>query len=800
MAKQLTPEPKTYTMSAILHSPPSDTTHKRPIPTMNDDSELHSLLQESLENFCRDWRGARPLGQSPGPTASPPLDTDLWRQLADLGWLGLALPEDLAGSGLGPAEAAVIAQGLGHWLVPAPFVANALMPGVLLGQCPRSSTVSDLGTALASGEGLVSLAWQEQPGQLDVSAPDTHCDGDRISGRKIMVSDVSPTGTLLVFARDKAGEPRWVSVATDAPGVQVESTTAGLGRAATITLDGAPVGATLLTGQAATLALQQTLASGRVVLGAWLCGVATGCLNKTLDHLRDRQQFGKPLASFQVLRHRCVDLHSQLQLASASWRHALTLLSADDPDLPAAVSAAKARCADTALRVAREAIQMHGAMGFVEESGVGHYLRAALFGAAWLGTANAHRRVFMAAQTLDQPLADDPVEATVAISVAPEEDINALPDELFRRRFRGFLETHYPAELRQDHLRPFRRMNGAETRRWMSLVQRHGWRAPEWPRAYGGLGLSFRKQRIYNAEMERIGVARMIDNGVTQLGPTLMKYGTDAQKRHYLPRILACEDYWAQGYSEPNAGSDLASLRTRAVRDGDHFIVNGQKIWTTLAMEATHCYALVRTGNYDRKQQGISFLLIDLTLPGVEIRPIMHIAGEEELCEVFFTEVKVPVENLVGPLDEGWTVAKALLGHERIWLASPNLAIKAMMLAERLVVETGRADDSGVMDRLALLAADLHDYQLWYEAICRRVEGGEDIGPEASALKVYITELTQRITEFNLELGQDLGAIAGPVTLGDTATDLYWQFAMSRPGTIYAGCNEVQRDILAKGV
>src|SRR5690606_27195883 len=290
------------------------------------------------------------------------------------------------------------------------------------------------------------------------------------------------------------------------------------------------------------------------------------------------------------------------------------------------------------------------------------------------------------------------------------------------------------------------------------------------------------------------------DNGVTQLGPTLMKYGSEAQKQHYLPRILACKDYWAQGYSEPNAGSDLASLKTRAVREDDHFVVNGQKIWTTLAMEATHCYALVRTGNYGKKQQGISFLLIDLSLPGVEIRPIRHIAGEEELCEVFLTDVKVPTDNLVGPLDEGWTVAKALLGHERIWLASPNLAIKAMMLAERLVVETGGTEDSGVMDRLARLATDLHDYRQWYEAICQRVEAGEQIGPEASALKVYITELTQRITEFNLELGEDFAAIAAPVTLGDTTTDLYWQYAMARPGTIYAGCNEVQRDILAKGV
>ncbi|MEA3301423.1 MAG: acyl-CoA dehydrogenase [Pseudomonadota bacterium] len=772
---------------------------------MTQDTELNALLLDSLDSFCRDWRAQHPLPNDGVDNPPRPLDNSLWEAMAELGWLGLALPESLGGAGLGAAEATVIAGGLGRWLLPAPYVPCALLPSVVLARCATAPLAAGLAARLAAGEEALTLAWQEQPGQLDAAASTaTRWVDGLLDGVKLFVADPSADGTLLVLARDGAGDPLLAAVPANAPGVTLDRQAAGQGSLATVVFARVPVtpDQVLSSGEAALAAMDAALASGRIAMGAWLSGVASSCLDKTLGHLRDRQQFGKPLAAFQALRHRCVDLRIALELANASWRHALDAFQRDPADTAtlAAIAAAKARCADTALAVAREAIQMHGAMGFVEEGGVGHYLRAALFGAAWLGGAQRQRRAFMAAQTLDLTPADGAPALDPAMSVAPDEDINALPDAVFRGRFRAFLEAHYPADLRQDHLRPFRRMNGAETRRWMSLVHRHGWRAPEWPRQYGGLGLSFRKQRIYNDEMERIGVARMIDNGVTQLGPTLMKYGSEAQKQHYLPRILACEDYWAQGYSEPNAGSDLASLKTRAVREGDHFVVNGQKIWTTLAMEATHCYALVRTGNYDRKQQGISFLLIDLGLPGVEIRPIRHIAGEEELCEVFFTDVKVPADNLVGPLDEGWTVAKALLGHERIWLASPNLAIKAMMLAERLVVATGCMGDSGVMDRLARLATDLHDYRQWYEAICRRVEGGEQIGPEASALKVYITELTQRITEFNLELGEDFAAIAAPVTLGDTRTDLYWQYAMARPGTIYAGCNEVQRDILAKSV
>src|SRR5690606_833259 len=285
---------------------------------------------------------------------------------------------------------------------------------------------------------------------------------------------------------------------------------------------------------------------------------------------------------------------------------------------------------------------------------------------------------------------------------------------------------------------------------------------------------------------EHASVGRIIDNGENLLGPTLIRFGSDAQKAHYLPRILSCADVWAQGYSEPGAGSDLASLRTRALRDGDHFVVNGQKIWTTQAMESTHIFALVRTGNYPRKQQGISFLLIDLETPGVTVRPIMSIAGEEELCEVFFTDARVPVANLEGELDQGWTVAKALLGHERIFIGSPALAIKALRSARQLVADPGQSRDQGVLDRLAALAADLHDYQLLYAEMCARVRDSGEPGPEASALKLIVSELLQRITDFTVDIGAEYGGIVGDSTINATTYDLHWPQMMARPTTIFA--------------
>jgi len=284
----------------------------------------------------------------------------------------------------------------------------------------------------------------------------------------------------------------------------------------------------------------------------------------------------------------------------------------------------------------------------------------------------------------------------------------------------------------------------------------------------------------------------------------LIHCGTAAQQQEYLPKILAGETVWAQGYSEPNAGSDLASLRTRAVRDGDHFVVNGQKIWTTHAQECTHVFALVRTGapgQYAKKQQGISFLLIDLKSPGITVRPILTIAGETELCEVFFDNVRVPVENIVGELDQGWQVAKALLGHERVWLGSSAMAARALQVAERVVIETGQQHDRGVMDRLAQLCADLHDYRQLYAEVCDALAEHEgQPGPDVSMLKVYVSELQQRITEFTAEVAGEYGGTVGDVHIGELMADVHWPLMMARPVTIFAGCNEVQRDVLAKAV
>ena len=375
-------------------------------------------------------------------------------------------------------------------------------------------------------------------------------------------------------------------------------------------------------------------------------------------------------------------------------------------------------------------------------------------------------------------------------------DYNALTDDEFRREVRSFFESRYPEALRYLP----RRVRMREIRDWWNTLYEKGWIAPNWPREWGGMGLDAGKMVIFLEEMERHGVARAADQGITQVGPILMRYGTGAQKEYYLPRTRSGEIIWCQGYSEPNAGSDLASLQTSAVVDGDHFIVNGQKIWTTLAHDSTHIYLLVRTNREAKKQKGISFLLVDLKTPGITIRPIRNIAGHEEFCHVFFDNVRVSDDALVGKLNEGWTVAKALLGFERLNIGSPRRPQYALMRLEMLGRAKGLFDDAGFVDRFTQIKLDLEDLASLYARYVGQVKRGEPLGHDVSSLKIWAMEAWQRLTDLLVETGAEDGVIEGAQEIAGVEIDFLTPFYYARPATIYGGSSEIQRNILSKYV
>jgi alkylation response protein AidB-like acyl-CoA dehydrogenase len=376
-------------------------------------------------------------------------------------------------------------------------------------------------------------------------------------------------------------------------------------------------------------------------------------------------------------------------------------------------------------------------------------------------------------------------------------DWNAMPDADFRREVRQFFESEYPEALRHLPHRP----KFAEIEHWHRKLHAKGWVAPAWPVAFGGMGLNAAKLLIFYEEQQRWGVTRGRDMGVQMVGPLIIKYGTKEQKSYWLPRILSCEDIWCQGYSEPGAGSDLANLRTKAVLEGDEFVINGQKIWTTMAHDASHIFMLVRTDpNAAKKQQGISFVLAAMDQPGVEVRTIETLAGETEFCEVFFDNARTPRANLVGELNRGWTMAKALLSFERIFIGAPNLAQNALGLLERFARGRGAFEDVIFRDRFAQVALDVEDHAALYARFADQLKRGETLGSDVSMLKVWVTETFQRITELMIEVAGPDGGTLGPLQVGNVSVDVLASFYKARPTTIYGGTNEIQRNILSKAV
>lgn len=375
------------------------------------------------------------------------------------------------------------------------------------------------------------------------------------------------------------------------------------------------------------------------------------------------------------------------------------------------------------------------------------------------------------------------------------QDMNTLDNTTFRAEVRQWIEANYPPELRS----PAKRLHLSENWPWYKALADKGWLCPSWPKEHGGMGLSADKQLIMIEEFERHGCARLNDHGITMLGPLLIRYGTDAQRAEFLPKILTGEHIWCQGYSEPGAGSDLASLRTRADREGDEWVINGQKIWTTMANDANWIFMLVRTASMKRKQDGISFLLVPMDAPGVTVKPILNLERHDEFCEVFFDDVRIPAANLVGEENKGWSMAKALLGFERVFIGSPRQADFAFSRLLELGRHCGLENDPVFQDACSVFMLDLENHKALFEEFVQVISEGRPAGPEVSLLKISQSELFDRITTYMLEVAAEQGAWVEDLD-PETRLNPSALFLQARAGTIYAGSSEIQRNILAKSV
>ncbi len=379
----------------------------------------------------------------------------------------------------------------------------------------------------------------------------------------------------------------------------------------------------------------------------------------------------------------------------------------------------------------------------------------------------------------------------------------------FRAEVREFVRENLPADIRHKVVE-HKTLGKDDFVRWQKILHRKGWMAPAWPVQFGGTGWTPTQRYLFEEECAAAGAPGVISFGVNMVGPVIIAFGTPEQQRYYLPRILASEDWWCQGYSEPGAGSDLASLHTRAVRDGDHYVVNGQKTWTTLAQHADMIFCLVRTSLEAKRQEGISFLLIDMSAPGVSVRPIITLDGGHEVNEVWFDNARVPVANLVGEEGKGWSCAKFLLSHERSGIAQVarwKRELEFLKTMAREVQSSGRAlmEDPLFRGKLARAEIDLLALEITDLRVLASDREGRAPGPEASILKIKGTEMQQTITELMMEA---LGPYALPFMPGDDAAPVGPVYAAPlaaryfnyRKASIYGGSNEIQRNIIARRI
>ncbi|HEU4969747.1 acyl-CoA dehydrogenase family protein [Sphingomonas sp.] len=393
-------------------------------------------------------------------------------------------------------------------------------------------------------------------------------------------------------------------------------------------------------------------------------------------------------------------------------------------------------------------------------------------------------------------------------------DLEFSPEDLaFREEARAFIAENYPAALRgkQDE---GEELGKEDFLSWHRVLAKKGWVAPAWPKEYGGPGWTTTQRFIWSEELARADTLPIVPFGINMVGPVIYTFGTPEQKARFLPRILSGEDWWCQGYSEPGAGSDLASLRTKAVRDGDHYIVNGQKTWTTLAQHADWGFFLVRTDPDSKPQEGISFLLLDMKSPGVTVRPIITLGGEHEVNEVWLEDVRVPVDQRIYEENKGWTCAKFLLAHERTGIAGVARSKRGVERIKTIARSEVDGDRPLIANpffkrKIAELEIDLTALEYTELRTLASEASGRGPGPESSLLKIKGTEIQQRITELALEA---VGHYGAPYFRGfgegdnehpigpDYAHRAAPTYFNGRKTSIYGGSNEIQRNIIAKMV
>jgi alkylation response protein AidB-like acyl-CoA dehydrogenase len=724
----------------------------------------------------------------------------LWAGLADIGAIGAAFDEASGGFAGDARTMAIAMTELGRALAVEPFLGCAVVAGSVINAQTDPTTARESADRIISGQLIVVLAHDAgvDPFACPLITAQRQGDVYVLNGLVRCVRHADVAQELLVSA-SLADELAIFRVPQASLDVSPYRLMDGAG-AADLTFRDLPVNreSRMTFAQPASEILAAALDRGLFGLAAEAAGIVTAANAATFRYLGERKQFGVPLSSFQALQHRAANMEIAAQELRNMLELAIICFAGEAGRRRSAMLAALKVVADAMGRlVGHEAIQLHGGMGVSDELNISHYGRRLATIRAELGSADVHRQRF---------------GTEVEIG-----DLIALQDTADTRRWREsvreFTREHLPSSIALKG-RLGLKIDKEDYIAWQKVLKQHGLFGCAWPAAFGGADWDLVKQLLFVQESSIRNAPMISPYGVNMVGPVIYTFGTDAQKQQHLPGILASDIWWCQGYSEPGAGSDLASLKTYAERDGDEYIVNGAKLWTTEAHWADWMHCLVRTARGGKPQSGITFLLIDMKTPGISIKPIITIDGLHHTNALFLDNVRVPVANRVGDEGMGWTIAKFLLSKERVSIADTGPKLR-LLNHVREIWQAMAAQPSMPGPVRSVLGTKLADLTIQLLSLCTMerqfVEAwskGKSFGAEASILKVRGTEVLQGLCELALELEGPMAAAHDPVdahrnpheplSMSQQASLIGYEYLYSRCWSIFGGTNEIQRNIIAK--
>ena len=739
-------------------------------------------------------------------------DEAVWRRLCqDLAVAGVHVPEAYGGQGFTFAELAIVLQEMGRALYCGPYFSSTVLAATAVLLAASQDERAELLPPLAAGERRATLAIAEAGGwQLDDIQ--LRADGGRLTGSKSHVLDGCTASLILVAAREADGGLSLYAVDSNAPGLTAQPLTPldPTRKLARLTFEDVQARCLGTPGKSGG-ALAKTLQLGTVALANEVVGGAERLLETAVEYAKERVQFGRAIGSFQAVKHHSAELLLTVELAKSAAYRAADAAAQDDADLPALASLAKAAAADAYMQAARDCIQIHGGIGFTWDNDTHLWYKRAKSSEVFLGTPAAHRELLMRQWHVPQRT----VEAAPSQPAEPPRRDSAEAAAV-RREVRAWLAEHWDPN--------------ANLVAWRNRLADSGWGMPAWPKAWFGRELPAALLPVVDEEFARCQAVGVAKAGIRLLAAeTLLAHGSDAQKERYLRRILTGEDTWCQLFSEPGSGSDLAGAATRAELDGERWIVNGQKVWTTSAHHADYGLLLARTDWDAPKHQGLTYFVLDMHQPGVEVRPLKQMNGHASFNQVFFTDAVVPAEDLLGGIGNGWQVAITTLAHERraadrIASDGPALAgagsIYQEAEAERAVAlapykwypqragrvdlvldqanASGAIDDPAIRQEIARLLTLARSAEWTARRARAAAQQGRPQGPEGSLGKLagsHVARLACHVHTLIAGADAMLAGADGPLD------GLIAEILISVPATsIAGGTDEIQRNIIAERV